>query len=192
MVVARSELCSMRAMRQPRHLAAAFLPPLLRVSLIVSLASPAACGHADDKAAPDPSKAPSAAESRGFVVTEVKPGRDALFSTLQSEIKKARSQGLKPYVEFSAGWCEPCMAIKHSLDDPRMKAAFKGAYIIQLDADDWVKNLEGTGFSAGSIPVFYEVGDDGKPTGRKIDGGAWGDNIPENMAPPLGKFFHGS
>ena len=40
--------------------------------------------------------------------------------------------------------------------------------------------------------VFYEVGDDGKPTGRKIDGGAWGDNIPANMAPPLDKFFHGS
>jgi thiol-disulfide isomerase/thioredoxin len=153
----------------------------------------AGCGHADEKPGPDPAKPSGGASAdRGFVMTEVAPAADALSAALQAEIQKAKGQGLKPYVEFSATWCEPCMAIKHSLDDPQMKAAFKGTYIIQLNADAWQGKLTGTGFSAGSIPVFYELGDDGKPTGRKIDGGAWGDNIPANMAPPLDKFFHGA
>jgi len=42
------------------------------------------------------------------------------------------------------------------------------------------------------IPIFYALDKDGKPTGRKVDGGAWDDNIPENMAPVLDKFFHAS
>jgi len=28
-------------------------------------------------------------------------------------------------------------------------------------------------------------------TGGTVDGNAWGDNIPENMAPVMDRFFHG-
>jgi hypothetical protein len=37
--------------------------------------------------------------------------------------------------------------------------------------------------------VFFKLDASGKPTGDRIDGGAWGDNVPENMAPPLKAFF---
>ncbi len=47
-----------------------------------------------------------------------------------------------------------------------MTAAFEGVQIIELDVDDW-----------------------GKTKGPTINGGAWGDNVPKNMAPPLTKFF---
>lgn len=161
---------------------------------LVGMLAIAGCNNPSDKVNPEPPRGGAGAvEERGFVTAEIKPGSDNLFPMIQAEVKKARSQGLKPFVEFWASWCEPCMAIKHSLTDARMKAAFKGVYIIQINADEWQDaKLAGTGFVANSIPVFYEVGDDGKPTGRKIDGGAWGDNIPANMAPPLDKFFHGS
>ena len=165
-------------------------PLLLALSLLLP-----ACGNTSDHAGPEPARTSdgqaSAASSagRGFVVTQIKPTGATLLADIQAEVKKAKSQGLAPYVEFWATWCGPCMAIKKSLDDPLMKAAFKGTYIIQIDADS-APSLEGTGFTAGIIPIFYEVGDDGKPTGRTIDGGAWGDNIPANMAPPLDRFFH--
>lgn len=170
------------------------------LALPLLLAMTACSSSSSETPGPDPVKTGAATgqgksggapgEGRGFVVTQIKPATvPALTEQIQAEVKKAKAQGLAPYVEFWATWCGPCMAIKKSLDDPRMAAAFKGTYIIQIDADS-TPRLDGTGFSAGVIPIFYEVGDDGKPTGRKIDGGAWGDNVPANMAPPLDKFFH--
>jgi hypothetical protein len=138
------------------------------------------------------SDAPNATEANGFVVVDINPTSADVISVIHGEALKAKAQGLKPFVEFAATWCEPCQALKKSLDDPLMRAAFKGTYIIRLDFDAWGPHLAGSGFSPGAIPVIYEVADTGKPTGRTIDGAAWADNIPTNMAPPLGKFFHGS
>jgi hypothetical protein len=70
-----------------------------------------------------------------------------------------------------------------------MEDAFDGVYLIGLDVDKWGWGVAGTGYGADSIPIFYAVGGDARPTGRVIDGNAWGDNIPENMAPPLKNFF---
>jgi len=72
-----------------------------------------------------------------------------------------------------------------------MSKAFDGVYLIHLNADKWGWNLKEYGFPFTAIPVFYKLDSDGKATGEVIDGGAWGDNIPENMAPPMDKFFHG-
>ena len=130
--------------------------------------------------------------TKSFVVTEVKPNADDLETVLRTEVAKAKAQGLRPYVELWATWCKPCAAIKKSLDDPRMKAAFKGTYVVQLDIDAWGKKLTAAGFHSSAIPVFFTIDDEGKPTGRTIDGGAWEEDIPENMAPPLDRFFHGT
>jgi thiol-disulfide isomerase/thioredoxin len=128
----------------------------------------------------------------GFVITEVAPAPNGkLTDALQTYYDTAKSAGLKLYVELGAEWCGPCVALKKSLSDPRMQQALKGTYIIRLDVHAWGDRLEKSGYSPNAIPVFYEVNAEGKPTGRKIDGGAWGDNIPANMAPPLDHFFHG-
>ena len=77
------------------------------------------------------------------------------------------------------------------MKDPRMVDAFAGTYLITLDADEWSGKLHPMGLDSSSIPVFFELDDKGKATGRKIDGGAWAENIPVNMAPPLKAFFGG-
>ncbi len=70
--------------------------------------------------------------------------------------------------------------------------AFTGTYIIKLDFDYWNPKLSKTGFYVPGIPAFYEIDTDGKPTGRMITGAAWGEDIPENQAPPLKRFFNGA
>jgi hypothetical protein len=68
-----------------------------------------------------------------------------------------------------------------------MVDAFMGMYIIQADVDEW--GFPPTGWDFKYIPVYFALDRDGIPTGAMIDGGAWGDNIPVNMAPPLKAFF---
>ena len=155
------------------------------VLAFLSAASIVACKETKEQ------PASGAVEAKPFITVSLATADGELAALLKAEAEKAKKAKLKPYVEFHASWCGPCVALEKSLDDPRMIDAFKGSYIIRLDADEWGKKLQGTGFNAGTIPVLYRLDDEGKPTGQKIDGGAWGENTPENMAPPLKAFFRG-
>jgi thiol-disulfide isomerase/thioredoxin len=117
-----------------------------------------------------------------FTIVRVEKGNGELEDILRLEAH--------PYVEFYADWCPPCNALRESIGDERMIDAFEGTYIIQLDLDEWERNLSGTGFRVVGIPAFYEIDADGKPTGRMITGGAWGEDVPENIAPPMKEFFN--
>lgn len=73
-----------------------------------------------------------------------------------------------------------------------MLAAFDGVYLIKLAVDDWDwRKMADYGFKFRGIPVFFKLDAEGSPTGEVVDGGAWDENIPENMAPVMDEFFHG-
>ncbi len=114
-----------------------------------------------------------------------------LGEILLAEAQKATELGREPYVDFSADWCPPCQAIEANIDDELMIDAFTGTYIIQLDFDEWEKKLSDTGFYVIGIPSYYEIDGEGYATGRMITGSAWGEDIPENIAPPMKAFFAG-
>jgi hypothetical protein len=135
-------------------------------------------------AAPKTATAPKPA---GELAWKVVDGPDALAAFA----KDAGAANLKPYAYLHAEWCGPCKAIeKTHAADPQMADAFKGTAIALIDIDKVdPKELSAAGMEASAIPVFFKLDAGGKPTGDRIDGGAWGDNIPENMAPPLKAFF---
>ena len=127
-----------------------------------------------------------------FSVERVGKTTEALAGILQVEARKAADMGRHPYVEFYADWCPPCKAIQANLGDQRMIDAFTGTYIIKLDLDYWKPKLASTGFDVSGIPAFYEIDVHGNPTGRMITGAAWGEDTPENIAPPMKRFFSGN
>lgn len=128
-----------------------------------------------------------AAEPVKVVVLE--PGTGQLVSLLDREIANAATQHRVPFVQITAEWCVPCKKLRASLGDSLMQDAFAGTYIIRVDADAWKNELKKAGFDHPAIPVFFAVDAKVRPTGAKIDGGAWGEDIPANMAPPLKRFF---
>lgn len=119
----------------------------------------------------------------------LKPANGSLKAQLTGATARAQARKLRPFIELRADWCEPCRALEASLGDPRMVDAFAGTYLITLDVDEWSKELSEAGLAPDGIPAFFAVDERGTPTGRKIDGGAWADNVPANMAPPLKAFF---
>ena len=124
-----------------------------------------------------------------FTLVVIHPSQGPLQELLSAHAAKAADANRRPIVEFYADWCPPCRALDASLGDERMIEALSGTYIVRLDLDEWKNNLTGTGFKVFGIPAFFELDSEGHPTGRTITGAAWGEDIPENMAPPLRDFF---
>ena len=168
-----------------------------RVLLVLVIA---ACSKTSDSSKPSatptpaapsaPVTAPAAASSGDLAWHDV-DAKQPLAESLAAFTRDAKAAGLKPFAYLHASWCGPCKAIeKTHTADAQMTDAFKGTAIalIDIDAAD-PKALSGQGLDTQAIPVFFRLDASGKPTGDKIDGGAWGDNVPENMAPPLKAFF---
>jgi len=125
-----------------------------------------------------------------FVIVRIEKSNGDMMTQLASEAQKANSLGLALFIEFDATWCPPCQAVEKSIQakDPLTMQAFEGVYLIRADVDEW--NGGGENFDFEAIPVYYQLDASGKPTGAVIDGGAWNEDIPENFAPVLDKFFH--
>ena len=130
----------------------------------------------------------------GFTIVRLHPKDGDLQTLLASEAQKAVAVGRQPVVEFDATWCPPCQAIDQAMKEENelMLNAYKGTYLIKLDVDEW-----GWGdsklhdFQFDAIPVYFKLDSEGNRTGEVIDGGAWGEDIPENIAPVMDQFFHG-
>jgi thioredoxin 1 len=99
--------------------------------------------------------------------------------------------GRTPVVYFWADWCGPCKEFKSSLSDPLMTDALNNVTLIMIDQDkDMEKEMYGDQFGVTGIPAFVKVDKEGNYVDL-IDGGAWEENIPANMAPVLKAFLAG-
>jgi thiol-disulfide isomerase/thioredoxin len=133
-------------------------------------------------------------EPMGITIVRLHPEDGDLQTLLVQETQKATELGLMPIVEFDATWCPPCQAIDEGLESKNelMLKDYAGTYIIRLDVDEWGwSDSKLHDFDFDGIPVYFKLDENGQSTGEVIDGDAWGENIPENIAPPMDEFFHG-
>jgi thiol-disulfide isomerase/thioredoxin len=158
-----------------------------------SVALPTKSATLPAEPASQPSDAPTT-DPTGITIVRLHPHDGDLPTMLAQEAQKATVLGQMPVAEFDATWCPPCLVIDEGLraENELLLKAYAGTYIIKLDVDEW-----GWGdsslhdFEFDGIPVYFKLDAQGQPTGEVIDGNAWGENIPENIAPPMDEFFHG-
>lgn len=124
-----------------------------------------------------------------FTLVKIPNSKNNLTAILAEQAALAQQAARRPFVDFYADWCQPCKSLEKNLGAPSMVEAFDGTYIIRLNLDEWKERLPAAGFRVPGIPAFYAIDLQGKPSGRMITGGAWGEDIPANMAPPLKEFF---
>lgn len=162
------------------------VPRVLGMALLFAFAG-SACR---DKSSPSEGASKGAPAAGSFVEVRPKPGDGPLATVLETHVEKAKALGYLPVVELGATWCGPCRELEESMSDARMQAAFKATYVVHLDVDAWGGSLGAVGLGSPSIPVFIVLDEKGRGTKRRIDGSAWADNVPANMAPKLDAFFH--
>ncbi len=161
-------------------------------ALFPQMAEPIPLGNSADIEATSPASEMN--KLIGFTEVRLHPQDGNLHEMLAAEAKKAIAAGFLPTVEFDADWCPPCQAIKQHLEEKNelMLKAYDGTYIIKLDVDEWGWEDGKIGdFEVEAIPVYFKLDEQGKPTGESIDGGAWNEDIPVNIAPVMDAFFHG-
>ncbi|MGE0550031.1 MAG: thioredoxin domain-containing protein [Kofleriaceae bacterium] len=151
---------------------------------------PAEVAKPPEPAASAPSTAtptPGAPNAKPRFVTLANTGNFGLL--VVEAANAARRDGYKPFLQFRAEWCKPCKAFDSFREDPKMASALAGVAVIQADLDAWTAEAQKLNVSA--TPTWLAIDANGQAiSARRIDGGAWEADVPENMAPPLDKFFH--
>lgn len=135
-----------------------------------------------------PAPAPAAAPSH--VVVHIHAGAP-LATLLREHANTAELAKLRPFLEFGAVWCPPSRIFGDSLEDPRMQAALAGVYLIRAEMDEFMDDPVARELRLSVVPVFHELDAEGRPTGRSINGGAWGADTIENMSRTMTGFFAG-
>lgn len=124
-----------------------------------------------------------------FAFESLVPEQGPVSEQLSAWSRRARAAGRVPCAYLTASWCPPSVKLECSLSDPRMQRALREVEAATFDIDEWSTPLTEAGFAVRTVPVFFILDGDGKPTGASITGAAWGENVPEEMAPPLERFF---
>lgn len=124
-------------------------------------------------------------------LVEIRPADGPLQAQLASRRTEADQRGLRAFVQVYADWCGPCRALRGGMDDPRMKDAFEGTYVVRVELDAWKAQLDALVGSEGpGVPVLYAIEPDGR-LGRSVSGRAWGEDTVDNMAPALKAYLRG-
>jgi hypothetical protein len=98
---------------------------------------------------------------------------------------RGRTLVLQTFVRSSSA----CAAVAAALPDARMQRALANVTLVRVDVEEYDRELAIMKVETRTAPWFYKLDAKGIPTDA-ISADAWEANVPENMAPVLGKFVH--
>lgn len=126
-------------------------------------------------------------------VALVDPGLDGggLRKLLRTEQVTAKNERQTLVLWISAAECRPCMGVSVALSSPKLQTALEGVRLLRVDAHEYGIELADIGLTPDVLPGFALLGAHGEPTDY-VNGGEWDEDIPENIAPVLGKFAQGT
>lgn len=116
-----------------------------------------------------------------------RPLRAQLTGIARDEAAKGRTVVLQTYVRSS----RECAEVAAALPDDRMQRALANVTLVRVDVEIFAAELHAMRVDVRSVPWFYKLDAAARPTDA-ISAGEWDENVPENMAPVLDGFVHGT
>jgi hypothetical protein len=125
-----------------------------------------------------------------IVVVDIGYDNVSLEEALRAQRDEARQSGDRLLVMTVRELCEPCDGVDASLAHPLMQQTLRGIRVVRVDTDVFRHDLTELGMFASPYPGYFLFGPD-LTLRDAIDGGEWGLDIAENIAPVLGPFLRG-
>lgn len=149
-------------------------------------------GGASATAAPRANAAAGATPAAGHAeVAPLDPAGRPVADVIRAALPAARARGRDVIVYVGASWCEPCMRFHDAVAAGQLDETFPTLTLLELDLDRDRAGLEEAGYRSRMIPLFAVPADDGRSTGRMIQGSVKGEGAVANIVPRLQELLTG-
>jgi hypothetical protein len=122
---------------------------------------------------------------RGKLELIAEPHVDAIAPVVARELARARADHRDLLVYVGASWCEPCTRFHDAAAKGEPDDAFPRLRLLVFDAERDHDALVAAGYDSDLIPLFAVPADDGRATGRHIEGSIKGDGAVAQITPRL-------
>jgi hypothetical protein len=119
------------------------------------------------------------------------PPGDDVAALVRGELGRARSQKRDLLVYVGASWCEPCQRFHRAAQAGQLDHEFPRLRLLEFDLDRDRERLTAAGYTSRLIPLFARPGDDGRASGRQIEGSIKGEGAVGEIAPRLRTLLQG-
>ena len=113
------------------------------------------------------------------------PAGDDVAALVRGEMDRARSDGRDLVVYVGAPWCEPCTRFHEAAAAGQLDTTFPTLRLLEFDHDKDEPRLAAAGYTSRMIPLFALPGDDGRASGKQIEGSVKGDAAVAQISPRL-------
>ncbi|MCC6217744.1 MAG: DUF4190 domain-containing protein [Polyangiaceae bacterium] len=118
------------------------------------------------------------------------PDRGVLRELLGAEADEAKRAGEALVLYAAAEDCKPCNGFAVALADARLQRALGASRFVRVDVAARTVELQRLGVPVEKVPGFALLGADSLVRDY-VNGGEWGADVAENIAPVLGPFLAG-
>jgi hypothetical protein len=120
------------------------------------------------------------------------PPDGEVSAQVREELGRSHRQGRELLVYVGASWCEPCQRFHHAAAAGLLDREFPRLRLLEFDADRDNLRLVQAGYTSRLIPLFARPADDGRASGRQIEGSIKGEGAVGEIAPRLHALLQGS
>ena len=170
--------------RRPPHVPSTAAPLALLVATTAI-----ACNPSDPRAVgrdPTPSADASVAPALTPRVEIVPaPATGDVAELVRAERARAQAKGRTLLVYVGAKWCEPCRRFHDAALRGEVDPAMPALALLEFDLDRDAERLEIAGYRSKYIPLFARPADDGRASGKQIQGSIKGPGAVDEITPRL-------
>jgi hypothetical protein len=113
------------------------------------------------------------------------PAAGTIEPAVREELARAAADKRRLIVYVGATWCEPCQRFHHAAADGQLDATFPDLTLLEFDLDRDGERLASAGYTSKYIPLFAVPREDGRASGKQIEGGIKGEGAVPYITPRL-------